>query len=304
MTTFKKQAVPAVEPTQPKIEYHGMEFLTVCRKIRKFANADMFELDMSAHKSNEGKNIHLFKLIQACHIDVRTFIRGYLANIQPYSLQRFKKNMNEKDKALVCDVGYGVKLLIKINNFNTNKPMIISFHESNYAGSNRTGAVDFSDKPCAVFVNECEQRGSYYRVHYLIVRGMLTLTIASTSRYYSNGVALVEFADIKKELDDTMSNILHDIQCAYLGGVKHKSFDSVNSTRLSFMAFGYATVNNICLLLELFSQYTDEKSRLAISSMTFHLLEETTVENREEILDALKVKYDGTSNKLYLAIKD
>lgn len=76
---------------QQDVEYYGKPFIGVCRLLRKYAEQNNFVVDMSKHKSNSGKNTHLFKLIEACDISVHDFIRNYLYNIQPYSLSKFHK---------------------------------------------------------------------------------------------------------------------------------------------------------------------------------------------------------------------
>lgn len=97
------------------LDYYGKEFIFVCRKLRSYAQSNNFVVDMNKHKSNYGKNTHLFKLIEACGVNVHDFIQNYLYNIQPYSLSRFqsKKNLG-KGNIWLSDMGYNIQLVIKV----------------------------------------------------------------------------------------------------------------------------------------------------------------------------------------------
>lgn len=83
---------PAEKPKSPNMhfDYHGKDFILICRKLRRYAQDNNFVVDMSKHKPNYGRNTHLFKLIEACGLDVHDFIQNYLYNIQPYSLSKFQ----------------------------------------------------------------------------------------------------------------------------------------------------------------------------------------------------------------------
>lgn len=71
-------------------EYHGKEFINICRKLRQYALENNFTVDMNKHSSNNDNNVHLFKLIEACDVTVHDFVRDYLYNLQPYSLSKFQ----------------------------------------------------------------------------------------------------------------------------------------------------------------------------------------------------------------------
>lgn len=93
-------------------EYYGKEFINICRKIRKYAADGKIIVSTDKHTSNEGRNIHLFKLIEACGLSIEDFVRGYLSVIQPYALEKFKGNSkssklnNDKDYICMCDTSY------------------------------------------------------------------------------------------------------------------------------------------------------------------------------------------------------
>lgn len=58
------------------------------------------------------------------------------------------------------------------------------------------------------------------------------------------------------------------------------------------MSFGFATVNNICLLIDMFGQLTDKRSRQVLSEITASLLAEVSRERLESMQKALIEKYD------------
>ena len=87
-------------------DYFGKDFIKVCRKIRKYANANRLKLDTKPHQANEGRNIHLFKVIETCGVSLHDFVRGYLCNLQPYSLTAFNNGTEtSKYDIWLCDVG-------------------------------------------------------------------------------------------------------------------------------------------------------------------------------------------------------
>ena len=300
------QTVPTQSNSLQGIDFYGKEFINVCRRLRTCASKNNFTVDMSRHKSNDGRNTHLFKLIEACDIDVRTFIRGYLYNIQPYSLSKFQGSKNiGKNNIWLSDMGYGVSLVIKVNNLDRNKPIVLSFHESNVNSSYVVGNRDFSDKLCAVLVESVVERPMGYGVDYIVQRGFISHKVHSSTLYFNNGVALVRHTDISVMLDDTMSSLWEKLRLTYYGEEVDKLpmfVDRLNSGRLSFMSLGFATANNLCLLIDMFAQYTDTNSRRVLSEITMNLLSETPLDRLKQIKVALQEKYSGSRNKLYLAI--
>lgn len=67
---------------------YGSTFINVCRIVRKKASEKKIVVEQNAHKSNDGRNIHLFKLIEACNLSVNDFVNEYLSVLQPYSLEK------------------------------------------------------------------------------------------------------------------------------------------------------------------------------------------------------------------------
>lgn len=285
------------------IDYHGKEFISVCRKIRNYAVSGRVEVEKRRHVSNDGQNVNMFKMIEACGISVDDFVCGYLSVLQPYSLQRF---MKEKDiganNIWFCDVGYRIKMVIKINESNKNKPVVVSFHESNIRGNYVHAGVDFSDKLCAVFVDKVEDVGDYFSVDYTVQRGFLRHGIHSQSGYFSNGVALIEYKYIKSRFTETMQYVFDSLYRVYGDSQSEFVLKDLNVGKLSFMSEGYGTVNNICYLIDLYENYTDVKSRAVFIDVVLNLIDEISDLRLLEIRTALKEKFGNFDNKLYRAV--
>lgn len=285
------------------IDYHGREFISACRKIRDYAKGGKVVVSMDKHVSNDGLNVNMFKLIEACGISVQDFVVGYLSVLQPYSLQKFMANTNiGANNIWVSDIGYRIKMVIKLNDSDMNKPVVVSFHESNIHGKYNQGSVDFSDKLCAVFIDRVEQVDSYYSVDYTIQRGFLRHSVHSTSSYFSAGVALVEYKYIKTRFTDTMTYVFDSLYKVYGDNSNPYILKDLSLNRLSFMAQGYDTVNNICYLIDLYSMYTDIKSRTVFVEVVLNLISEVPDERLSNIRTVLIEKYGDFDNKLYLAV--
>ena len=288
------------------IDYYGKDYINICRRLRRYAEQNKIEVSMNKHKANGGRNTHLFKMIKACDIDVDKFITQYIYNIQPYSLSRFQGSRNiSKDNIWISDTGYGVELVIKVNESNKDKPVIVSFHESNIEANFNIGAKEFNNKPCAVIIEKAEQRPNCIGVDYVVQRGFIAYKIHSITQYCNKDVALVKYIDIQNMFSDTIASIIEKLQETYEvsnDGSIPLSVERVAINKISFMSFGFATVNNISLLIDMFSQLTDKNSRKAISEIAISMLAEVSSDRLKTIQTALIEKYENSKNGLYLAI--
>ena len=94
-------------------------------------------------------------------------------------------------------MGYHIQLVIKVDDLDPKRPIVLSFHESNKDGKFMQGNKDFSDKLCAVIVDNVKQFGERdYRVGYTVQRGFIVAYIDSVTKYYSKDIALVDYQDI------------------------------------------------------------------------------------------------------------
>ena len=292
-----------VQNTNIDLDYYGKDCIKVCKRIRQYAISGNLIIDTRQHKSNKGKNTHLFKLISACGLDLKAFIQGYLSVIQPYTLTRFMKERTPDKSIWLSDIGYNIAFIIKINESDKSKPLVVSFHESNIDNVFTKAGKDFSDKLCAVLVDKVIKLDNGYSVDYLVQRGFLRYNIHSATKYYSNGVAIVNYSDIKTLFNDTIQLIFEQLKSNYLDSrndVIERKYDIRN---ISFMSIGYSLVNNIYLLIDLYAFYTDSKSRTVLIEITKNMIEEMPDYRLNELKLALKDRFLGSNNKLYLLIE-
>ncbi len=110
----------------------NLDMVDVCRQIRNLAKLDRVRLDENIHNENKF-NKHLFSYLLYCEVDPKTYIRNYLANLQPYMIKRMPSQEKTEHMICVLDNTYRISLYIKANNEKGNE-VIISFHESNKRG--------------------------------------------------------------------------------------------------------------------------------------------------------------------------
>lgn len=84
LPALKKNINPKNANNISSLDYYGKDFIFICRKIRKYAYSNNIVIDTTPHKSNMGRNTHLFDLIKLCDINLKVFIKRYLSVIQPY----------------------------------------------------------------------------------------------------------------------------------------------------------------------------------------------------------------------------
>ena len=290
------------------IDFYGKEYINACKRIRKYAVEGKLKIITEKREANDGKNTHLFALIEACGVNLKPFIKGYLSVIQPYSLTKFQESKKlESGNVWLCDIGYKISMVIKLKETNPNTPMIISFHESNIHSNNTAGQKDFSDKLCAVIVDKAVELHNGYGVDYTVQRGFIRYNVHSSTNYYSKDVALVNYKDIKNIFDDTITLAFEQLQINY-GELEEEApvvISRKDTGKLSFMSIGFATANNVYLMLDLYSQYTDSKSRAVILEITNNIIDEMPLLKQKELKKALEDKFgDKYNNKLYGVIQN
>ena len=293
-----------VSQCSTEFDYYGKDYIDICKRIRKYALENKLTIDLSENKSNNENNTHLLKLMGACNIGADNFVKNYLYNLQPYSLSKFQGSKAlDKTSVWLSDMGYGNSLAIKINESDGNNPIVVSFHKSDFHGNYTIGNKDFSDKPCAVFVDKVAERPNCLGVDFTVQRGFISYIIHSITEYCKNDVALVDYKDIKTALDDTLNSFYKNLADTYLVDNDDSSI-TLNSTNLSFMTQGYSVADNICLMIDLYSKYTDSKSRKIVCDLTMNLLSGVPFGRLDELKLTLKQKNINSRNKLYLIIME
>ena len=290
-------------------DYYGREFIGICRYIRRIAYENKFKLDTKPHKSNGGRNTQLFTLIEACGISPREFVRNYLYHIQPYSLSYFMGTKTKGDNHIwLCDLGYNISLIIKIVK-NESCPLVLYFHESNIGGRYSTSGTAFDNKLCAVLVegvNSVANDGQLTNVAFVVQRGFITYRIDAVTEYLRNGVALVKHSVITNNFMATLNSIVDGLQSQYFTqGLDSQviSGASLPLHNVSFVSFGFATVNNISLLIDMYAYFTNQLTRAYLVDVAINLLSEVSPNKCKSILGVLKGRYEGSNNGLYLALK-
>lgn len=305
-----KAVLANVTPSQRlEGDYYGRQYIKVCKRIRQCAIAGYIHVERRTHRSNNGLNTHLFSLIEACDISLDEFVSGYLSVLQPYSLAPFQGTKNkdtDKNFIVVKDIGYSIEFVIKIKIENNHDVLVVSFHESNNRGSNSLGGCTFSGMPCAVLVDRVTSRvGSGFGVEYTVQRGFLRAAgIHSFVQYYKNGVALVGYSDIKSQFDGLMQNILNRLSELHLS-VSSTPVVTQETNKLSFMAYGHATINNICYLLDLYTRFKSvAKDRVVIMGIALAIIDEMPDYKKAELKLALDNRYKNSNNKFYISIRE
>lgn len=292
------------------IDFYGKEFINICRRIRQCAILGNIRVDTSSHKSNGGNNINMFKLIEACGISVQDFVKGYLSVLQPYSLSKFMGTKNiGKDNVWIVDIGYRVKLVIKIENFTDihKETVIISFHESNLHGATRYGPSNFNDKRCAVILDTIgDKESDMYTVSYTVQRGFMRHVIKSYTPFVNKDIGLVKYSDINTKFADSMNMIIEKINSLYYDNEARldtiNTFNILSIDDISFLSFGYHTVNNISYIIDLYSKYNGLSERSILTDLATNIIEELTPDRKLEMKQGLIDKYKDSNNKLYKAL--
>ena len=301
----KKPAIVQADNNLSNVDYYGKGCIEACRKIRRYALEGKLSFDDSQHKSNNGANIHLYRLIEACGVDLKTFIINYLSTLQPYSLEYFQNNRIEQQIWLV-DLGYKIRLVIKVDDskFNKQAPIVISFHESNKGEKFIAGKKRFDDKQCAVIVDNVTKLPNGFHTTYTIQRGFIRYTANSATTMYYKGIALVDYMDIDKTYSSIMELLIKNIWNVYTDKVMDiPSFvKGIETENISFLSSGFATINNISLLLDLYNRFNDNKSRSVLVHVTCNMVDEMTDTKKLELKTALSYTFGKDKNNKLLGI--
>lgn len=271
-------------------DYFGREYINICKIIRMYAVSGNIEIDDRPHKANGGANMHLLGLIKSCGIPLKEFIANYLSNIQPYSLEPFQGN-KVKNSIWIADAGYKTKLIIKINETDKTKPLVVSFHESNTSKSLVQGHKVYFDKPCAVIVDTAWEVGPYiYSIDFTIQRGFIKFKIHSSANHYNNGVALVRYDDISRKYIDLVTFMVDRLMESYtnkIGEIIPKISEHNIDGNLSFMADGADPLNTLFLMADFYALCRSNMDRLYIMDVAQNFIDELPIIRRQELKNAI-----------------
>ena len=193
-------------------------------------------------------------------------------------------------------------MVIKVDERDRNKPMIVSFHESiNERGgkySHQSGVKDFSDKPCAVLVDGANNIAGAYSISAYIQTGFIRYNLIDTAIALYKDVALINYSSIEGNVNNILDTLFNRLASAYASsGVP--TFGNLNNI-VSFSGRGYAVINQLILIIDLYSAYTDANSVKVLVEMMQNIISELKIGEKRSILNALVSKF-GRAPKNRLA---
>jgi hypothetical protein len=276
-------------------DYYGREFISVCRRIRKYANAGCIEVVTDKHKSNSGNNVHLFDIIKLCGIDVQSFVSGYLSVLQPYNLKYYNKaTAKNAGHIWMIEMGYSTAMLIKLDERDKNHPIIISFHEDNIVKKNSyyqgSGIKDFSDKPCALLIENCNKFSDTLIVSTHLQTGFIRYSISLSANAVNNDVALVNYSEIKQMVNKILDEQFNRLTSTYISSASMIEVSDKNNI-LSFSGRGYATINQLIMIIDIYAVNHDRLSSQLLTEVVENIIGELDEESKMLTLGALKNKY-------------
>lgn len=280
----------------------SMDTVSVCKEIRRLAKLDRVHLDSSIHYSR--LNQHLFSYIEYCGYNVKEYVKGYLANLQPYSLERFSSQEPSKSFICVLDQMYRVSLYIKVDK-SFGKEVIVSFHENNKRGIAKENnlIIQNSNRLVPVFAEEVCARidgSAREEVKVMLQRGMLTLPVRVMGEECENGVYLVNEYDLDTPILDQCNQYLRDL---YTSDLDLEALDKVEIFsvlhQISFTSYGNTVFSNISLLID---NLAIQKSTIGKKAADFALVTYTdhldlTHSQAKELIGLLHDRYSVKSQK-------
>ena len=301
MIVYESDDEDIIEEYDDEFNIVDMELVNVCAKIRKLAKLERLEVQEEEHTSNNALNTHLFNYLRYCGKDIKTYIKEYLSNLQPYMLQRRKDQEPDKQFLCVLDTIYRVSIYIKIYQKQFEE-LVVSFHEDNRRGIAKTNDLITKERITEkVFVfadSEQSRSGNKYGITIFSQRGVLILPIELVGYKYRNGY-IVNRRDIDNQFLSYCNDYIKDLYCSDL----NLDFDSVSVfsmlQQISFTSYGRDTFSGISLLIDSVSVQKDALSRgVAISMLEIFVTNlKLSDSQKEELFMLLNEKYSVTSIK-------
>lgn len=303
--------IPDLTPEELQVREVDLSMVAICKKIRRLANLDRLRLDTSTHHS--GLNKHLLDYITYCGLDALEFVKGYLANLQPYMLTR--KQEQEKKAGYLCilDNAYRVSVYIKIDT-TEGEEMVVSFHEDNKKGiakgnqliqySNILNHVEY----VAVFVNNCVSYSAETHdavVDVLVQRGLKVVPVTIAGRKYKD-VFIVRRQAIDTVLMEYCNSYLSDLYTSTLALDYSKVNVFTALQQLSFTSYGRNIFETFSLLIDSLCVQSDVVSRTIadFAIVTYAKSVQLTVENKKQLVDMLRERYAVSSVRAMPTILD
>ena len=282
--------------TYELLESEGIDtsMIKVCKRIRNLAKLDRIVLDYSTHRS--GLNQHLFDYIEYCGLDVLTFIKKYLSNLQPYMIERRKDQEAGKSFLCVIDNLYKVSVYIKMDAKQWEE-IIISFHEDNKRGIAKSNKIRlFSKNPyMPVFADSIlskVENENKFVLKLMAQRGMLELRV-EIAGFQCGDVFVVN----RRAIDALFLSYCNDYIKELYTSDLNLDYDKIEVfsvlQQLSFTSYGKDTFSSISILIDSLCAQPDYISRQAadFALVTFVQTLKLTAEQQEELKGLLDTKY-------------
>ena len=279
--------------------------INICRKVRHLAALDRISLDTSEHC--DVRNTHLFKYLDYCGMDKKTFVKNYLSNLQPYML--FRNPEQEKRDSMICvlDNIYKVSLHIKPDASFENE-MIVSFHEDHKRGV----AKDNNKQPDKVRIIADSLTGgitdtNIKTFNIFIPRGAINVPVSLVGELQDDGTIMVQRNAIDNAILEVCNQYIRDLYSSDL------DFPSLNEVELfsplqqmSYTSYGNSVFSNISVLIDNMlaqkSPLHKKAASFALEVYTGHLI--LTNGQKNELISLIKNRYFTSSQKDISVITD
>lgn len=291
----------------------GYTTVSICRKLRTAIRQGRLMVDTSRHNSNNGYNQHLFKFITSCGLNVESFIKSYIYNLQPCTLvldnsSHVKKSSGEY--RVILDLGYRVSLYIKISQ---SGDVIVSFHDSNDNGIGRTGAKRFkrsflnqtANEYSYILLNEPIRPSDTYEYYDIrMSRGFSVLKQSLSGIYCDRDLIYVSTRELSLSVKKLMLSFLTKLETEFTDNLELRGArDAIeNRDRLdvfSFTSYGGSILAKLSLLVDIYSVTTNQVEQQSIMTLAGYLIDEMLfIEDKASLCSMLKDRYMKYSNNV------
>lgn len=276
--------------------------INICKRIRKLAKLDRLKLDTSMHQ--DPRNIHLFKYMDYCGVDKESFVKNYLANLQPYMLSRNTEQEKTDNTICVLDNIYRISLYIKMNT-DQGEEMIISFHEDHKRGIAKDNSRVIRRSPDKVRIIADSLSGgitgtNIKTFNILIPRGVINIPISLSGELLEDGTLLTDRVAIDTAILGVCNRYIEDL---YASDLDFPSLDEVEIfsalQQISFTSYGNSVFSNISVLIDNMavqnSPLHKKSASAALEIYAGHLI--LTDEQKKELIDLIREKYSVSCQK-------
>jgi hypothetical protein len=289
-------------------EIAGIQFINLCRRIRAAIKAGTLIVDELAHKSNNGRNLHLVKLLETCGLTYKQFVIAYLSNMQPCTLNTIPrgKNQGAEDIIALYDRGYKISLYLK---FKDRGRIVVSMHEDNIQGKSRVSCENITTSMIAqkyscliVEPNMNYREGEIITKRVQMSRGFATFNFMCRGIAKSRDTVIITTADLTEYLYSMIVNYIYQL-CAQTGilTTENKELLELYRTKeqtpmISVASYGGYVTSMLSLIADLYPTVSQRVQTTLIAAIDIIVDEELNAIDLIPIRDALKERYMNYTN--------